>query len=63
MWLVCIYKVLTTVDLVQWPIYVVLVLPLGVMPPNITNVLSVNDVREKRRQGGGQSPLTIGEIH
>ena len=40
--------VLTIVDLVQWPIYVALVIPSsGVSPPNITNISSVNDVSEK----------------
>ena len=43
--------------------YVALVLPSGVYPPNITNVSSVNGVSENLSQGGGQSPLTIGEIH
>ena len=41
-------------------LYTALVL---VKPPNITKVSSVSDVRVKRSQGGGQSPLTIGEIH
>ena len=47
----------------QCPIYRELVLPLGVRPPNIINVLSVNAVNVKPLQGGGQSPLTTGEIH
>ena len=47
----------------QCPIYRELVLPLGVYPPNIINVLSVNAVNVKSQQGGGQSPLTTGEIH
>ena len=38
---------LTIVDLVQCPIYVALVRPSGVLPPNITNVSSVNDTSEK----------------
>ena len=40
-----------------------LVKPLGVNPPNIINVLSVNAVNVKSIQGGGQSPLTTSEIH
>ena len=47
----------------QCPIYRELVSPLGVSPPNITNVLSVNAVNVKSSQGGGQSPLTTGVIH
>ena len=54
---------LTIIDLVQRPIYVALVLPSGVLPPNIINVSSVNGVSVKKSQGGGQSPLTVGEIH
>ena len=60
---IVIYKILTIVDWVQFPIYTALVLPSGVDPPNIRNVLSVSDDRVKLLQGGGQSPLTIGEIH
>ena len=47
----------------QCPIYRELVLPLGVDPPNIINVLSANAVNVKLLQGDGQSPLTTGEIH
>ena len=57
------FEILTTLDWVQFPIYTALVPPSGVIPPNIRNVLSVSDVKVKLEQGGGQSPLTIGEIH
>ena len=39
--------ILTIVRLAQFPIYVVLVRPSGVSPPNITKVSSVSDVRVK----------------
>ena len=58
------YNVLTILDGVQFPIYTYVPnTNLGVRPPNIKNVLSVSDVRVKKSQGGGHSPLTIGEIH
>ena len=47
---VSVCTILTTADLVQCPIYRELVLPLGVQPPNIINVLSVNAVNVKSRQ-------------
>ena len=55
--------ILTTVDFIQFPIYTALDVPSQVCPPNIKNVSLVSDVRVKLSQGGGQSPLTISEIH